>query len=249
MMKAIIVDDEQHCIDRLTNLLQNHHATTVQPVAAAASVKEGLRLIKEHQPDLVFLDIQIHDRTGFDLLRECGAINFKVIFTTAYDRFAIQAIKFSAIGYLLKPIDEDDLAEALDKLKQVSTEQTRQMAGVIENNLNQQQVKKKRLTIPTGNELLFLNIEEIVRCHSDVNYTTIYKSDRQKIVVAKTLKEFEELLADHDFFRIHNSDLINLDYIKSYNKGKGGSVILHDGTELEVSTRRKDEFLKKMTEL
>ena len=248
MMKAIIVDDEQHCVDRLTNLLQHHHATTVQPVAAAASVKEGIRLIKEHQPDLVFLDIQIHDRTGFDLLRECGTINFKVIFTTAYDRFAIQAIKFSAIGYLLKPIDEDDLAEALDKLKQVSTEQTRQMAGVIENNLHQQ-VKKKRLTIPTGNELLFLNIEEIIRCHSDVNYTTIYKNDKQKIVVAKTLKEFEELLADHDFFRIHNSDLINLDYIKSYNKGKGGSVILQDGTELEVSTRRKDEFLKKMTEL
>ena len=247
-MKAIIVDDEQHCIDRLINLLQHHHAGIVQTVGVAASVKEGLRLIKEQQPDLVFLDIQINDRTGFDLLRECGAINFKVIFTTAYDRFAIQAIKFSAIGYLLKPIDEDDLAEALDKLKQVSTEQTRQMAGVIENNLHQQ-VKKKRLTIPTGNELLFLNIEEIIRCHSDVNYTTIYKSDKQKIVVAKTLKEFEELLSDHDFFRIHNSDLINLDYIKSYNKGKGGSVILQDGTELEVSTRRKDEFLKKMTEL
>jgi two-component system, LytTR family, response regulator len=248
MMKAIIVDDEQHCVDRLTNLLQHHHAGAVQPVAAAASVKEGLKLIKEHQPDLIFLDIQIHDRTGFDLLRECGTINFKIIFTTAYDRFAIQAIKFSAIGYLLKPIDEDDLAEALSKLKETSVENTSLMAGVIENNLNQP-IKKKRLTIPTGNELLFLNIDDIVRCHSDVNYTTIYKNDKQKIVVAKTLKEFEELLADQDFFRVHNSDLINLTYIKSYNKGKGGSVVLHDGTELEVSTRRKDEFLKRMTEL
>jgi two-component system, LytTR family, response regulator len=248
MIKAIIVDDEQHCIDRLSNLLQQYHTGTVQLLAAASSVKEGIKTIKEHQPDLIFLDVQIHDRTGFDLLRECGAINFKVIFTTAYDKFAIQAIKFSAIGYLLKPIDEDDLQEALNKLKEVSAEQTSLMAGVIENNLNQHS-KKKRLTIPTGNELLFLNIEDIIRCHSDINYTTIFKNDKQKIVVAKTLKEFEELLSDQDFFRVHNSDLINLNYIKSYNKGKGGSVILTDGTELEVSTRRKDDFLKKMAEM
>jgi two-component system, LytTR family, response regulator len=248
MIKAIIVDDEQHCIDRLTNLLQQYHTGTIQLVAFASSVKEGIKTIKEHQPDLIFLDVQIQDRTGFDLLRECGTINFKIIFTTAYDRFAIQAIKFSAIGYLLKPIDADDLKEALNKIKETSVEQTGLMAGVIENNLNQP-VRKKRLTIPTGSDLLFLNIDEIVRCHSDVNYTTIYKNDKQKIVVAKTLKEFEELLSDQDFFRVHNSDLINLAYIKSYHKGKGGSVLLQDGTELEVSTRRKEEFLKKMAEL
>lgn len=248
MIKAIIVDDEQHCIDRLAALLKQYYAGTIELVSTVLSVKEGIKAIKEQQPDLVFLDVQIHDRTGFDLLRECGAINFKVIFTTAYDKFAIQAIKFSAIGYLLKPIDEDDLREAINKLKEVSAEQTKLMAGVIENNL-QQPAKKKRLTIPTGNELLFLNIEDIIRCHSDVNYTTIFKNDKQKIVVAKTLKEFEEMLSDQDFFRVHNSDLINLHYIKSYNKGKGGSVLLTDGTELEVSTRRKEDFLKRMAEL
>lgn len=248
MIKAIIIDDEQHCVDRLAKLLAGNYTNAVTISATAATVKEGVRVIKEHHPDLIFLDVQIHDRTGFDLLRECGEINFKIIFTTAYDRFAIQAIKFSAIGYLLKPIDEDDLAEAIDKIKETSVEQINAMAGVIENNLHQP-VKKKKLTIPTGNELLFVNIDEIVRCHSDVNYTTIFKSDKQKIVVAKTLKEFEELLSDHHFFRVHNSDLINLAYIKSYNKGKGGSVILNDGTELEVSTRRKDDFLKKMAEM
>jgi two-component system LytT family response regulator len=225
-----------------------HHAETIQVVASVTSVKNALKAIKDFQPGLIFLDVQIHDRTGFDLLRECGQINFKIIFTTDYDRFAIQAIKFSAIAYLLKPVDEDDLTDALNRLKETSVENTSLMAGVIENNLSKP-VKKKRLTIPTGNELLFLNIDEIVRCHSDVNYTTIFKNDRGKIMVAKTLKEFEELLADHDFYRIHNSDLINLDYIKSYNKGKGGSVVLRDGTELEVSIRRKDEFLKKMSEL
>ncbi|MBL0356473.1 MAG: response regulator transcription factor [Chitinophagaceae bacterium] len=244
MIKAIIVDDEQHCIDRLTNLLQQYHSGTVQLLASASSVKEGIKVIREHQPDLIFLDVQIHDRTGFDLLRECGTVNFNVIFTTAYDKFAIQAIKFSAIGYLLKPIDEDDLQEALDKLKDISVENTGLMAAVIENNL-QPASKKKKLTIPSGNELLFVNIDDIIRCHSDINYTTIFKTDNQKIVVAKTLKEFEELLSDHNFFRVHNSELINLGYIKSYNKGKGGSVLLTDGTELEVSTRRKDDFLKR----
>ena len=248
MIKALIVDDEQHCIDRIKTLLTNHHADTIELLLPAKSVKEAIKSIKENQPGLIFLDVQIHDRTGFDLLRECGPINFKIIFTTAFDRFAIQAIKFSAIGYLLKPIDEEDLAEALSKLKEISIENTNLMADVISNNFTQP-LRKKKLTIPTGNELLFLNIEEIIRCHSDVNYTTIYKNDKQKIVVAKTLKEFEELLSDQDFFRIHNSDLINLSFIKSYNKGKGGSVILQDGTELDVSTRRKEEFLKKMSEL
>lgn len=245
MINAIIIDDEQHCIDRLSALIISHFANSITIAATASSVKEGIRVIREHQPQLIFLDVQIHDRTGFDLLRECGNINFKIIFTTAYDRFAIQAIKFSAIAYLLKPIDQDDLAEAVEKLEKTTIENTGLMAGVIQNNLSSN-AKKKKLTIASGNELIFLNIEEIVRCHSDINYTTIYKMDKQKIVVAKTLKEFEELLCDHDFYRIHNSDLINLAYIKSYNKGKGGSVFLADGTELEVSTRRKEDFLKKM---
>lgn len=245
MIKAIIVDDEQHCIDKLAYLLQLHQSNTVELLGSFTTVKEGIKGIHALNPDLIFLDVQIHDRTGFDLLRECGKINFKVIFTTAYDRFAIQAIKFSAIGYLLKPIDEDELKEALNKIDDNSIEDIERMAGVIENNLNPTS-KKKKLTVATGNELLFLDIEEIIRCHSDINYTTIHKKDKQKIVVAKTLKEFEELLTDHNFYRIHNSELINLAFIKSYNKGKGGSVILTDGTELEVSTRRKEDFLKKM---
>ena len=140
------MDDESHCIDRLAGLLEQNHRSTIQLLASAGSVKEGIKAIKEFQPDLVFLDIQIHDRTGFDLLREYGTINFKVIFTTAYDRFAIQAIKFSAIGYLLKPVDEDDLLEALNKVKETSVEQTGQMASVIENNLHRPAKKKKLKT-------------------------------------------------------------------------------------------------------
>lgn len=247
MIKAIIVDDEQHCIDRIEKLLKDNHSDTIEIAGSFNTVKDGIKAIQALHPGLLFLDVQIHDRTGFDLLRECGDINFKLIFTTAYDKFAIQAIKFSAIGYLLKPIDAEDLKEAIDKAGNTSIAHTRSMAKVIENNFNQSSTKKK-VTIPSGNELIFLNIDEIIRCHSDVNYTTIYKKDKQKIVVAKTLKEFEEMLQEYHFFRIHNSDLINLSCIKSYNKGKGGSVILNDGTELEVSTRRKEEFLKAMSE-
>lgn len=247
MINALIIDDEQHCIDRLANLLKQYHSE-VMLVSTAASVKEGLQAIELCQPQLLFLDVQLKDGTGFDLLRQCKHINFKIIFTTAFEKFAIEAIKFSAIGYLLKPVEEEDLKQAVDKIKTISVEQTRQMANVIDTNMNQP-IKKKRLTVPVGNELLFLNIEDIVRCHSDINYTTIFKNDKQKIVVAKTLKEFEEMLTAYDFFRIHNSDLINLSYLKSYNKGKGGSVTLTDGTELEVSTRRKDDFLKKINSL
>lgn len=245
MIRAIIIEDEQHCIDRLAAMLQQYHAAALKVVAVAKTVKEGIQAIHAHGPDLVFLDVQIHDRTGFDLLRECGPIKFHIIFTTAFDRFAIQAIRFSAIGYLLKPVDKDDLSEALQKIGNSSIEEAGLMAGVIENNL-QQPARKKKITVPTGNELLFINVDDILRLQSSANYTSIYTKGNNKIVVAKTLKEFEELLADQDFFRVHNSDLINLAYIKSYSKGKGGVVILTDGTSIEVSTRRKEAFLKKI---
>lgn len=248
MIKAIIVDDEQHAIDHLSDLILQHFPNQIQIAGTASSVKEGIKAIHAFLPDLVFLDVQLHDRTGFDLLREAGSVLFKVIFTTAFDKFAIQAIKFSAIDYLLKPIDEDDLAEALKKVSNLSKEQTELMTNILETNL-QQPRRKKQLTIPSNNELLFFQINDIVRFQSNGSYTTIFKADGFKITVSKVLKEFEDMLFDYDFFRIHNSNFINLHYIKSYNKGKGGSVVLTDGTELEVSTRRKEEFLKRMKAL
>lgn len=246
MIKALIIDDEQHCISRLQQLLQRNHVSEIELLGNCATVKDGLKAINQWQPNLIFLDVQIHDRTGFELLSEAAPVNFKVIFTTAYDKFAIQAIRHSAIGYLLKPIDEDDLAEAVQKLQDISTHETKAMSELINHNLNPKN-KRKRITIPSGNELVFIDIDDIVRCHSDINYTTIILKNGHKIVVAKTLKEFEEILNHYSFYRIHNSDLINIAYIKSYKKGKGGSVLLTDGTELEVSTRRKEDFLKIMS--
>jgi len=249
MIQAIIVDDEQHCIDRLANIITEQHKNKIEIVGTFLSVEEGISAIEILNPALLFLDVQIGERSGFDLLKHFSTINFKVIFTTAYDKFAIQAIKFSAIDYLLKPIDADELKTALDKVTEgISLHDMRSMIEVLSKNMTSSS-KQKTITIPSGNELVFLSTDDIIRCHSDINYTTIFKKDKQKLVVAKTLKEFEEMLVEHNFFRIHNSDLINLSCIKSYNKGKGGSVILDDGTELEVSTRRKEDFLKRMAEM
>lgn len=246
-IKAIVVDDEQHCIDRLTGMLSADYNSSVDLVGVFSSVEEGYEAVNEIQPDLIFLDVQIHDKTGFDLLRQIGRTDFEVIFTTAYDKFAVQAIKFSALDYLLKPVDRDDLRLAMDKYNEIrKKEDINSRLEVLLHNIKPQGGFPGRVIVPTSNGFEIFEVAEIIRCESSSNYTTIYLKDRQKLMVAKTLKEFEEMLTEHGFFRIHNSHLVNLAYIKSYNRGKGGSVILADGMELEVSTRRKDDFLKKL---
>ncbi len=247
MIRTIIVDDEQHCITRLEKLIAENCSEAIHLMDSFSSADEGIKGINKLRPDLVFLDIEINDKTGFDLLKQIENIFFKVIFTTAHDKYAVQAFKFSAVEYLLKPIDADDLKQAVDKLtvKTAPNESSQKMEVLLHNMQN----TSKRICVPVINGLVFLQVNEIVHCKSDVNYTTIFLKDKQNLMVAKTLKEFEELLSDYNFFRIHNSHLVNLAFIKSYNKGKGGYVTLIDGSELEVSTRRKEEFMKRLAEL
>jgi len=250
MIKVLIVDDEQHCIDRLSKLLHPSHDNLLEIAGTALTVEEGVEKILSLKPDLIFLDVQIDDKTGFDLLRALTEINFAIIFTTAFEKFAIQAIKFSAIDYLLKPIDDADLNAAIVKfMNERSQKLTAQKIELLLQNTQSKKDVPKKIIVPTVSGFEFLEISDITRCQSEINYTTIYLKDKHKLVIAKTLKEFEELLSSHPFFRIHNSHLINLNCIKSYNKGKGGSVILTDGTEIEVSFRRKDEFLKRLAGL
>lgn len=247
MTRAIIIDDEQHCINRLSKMLKesNHDLLLMD---SFQSVEDGVTGIKKLHPDLVFLDVQINDKTGFDLLQQIPTIHFEVIFTTAYERYAVQAFKFSALDYLLKPIDEDDLAKALNKLKEkVAVKEHAARFDTLFHNLKNIQGAGKRICIPVTSGLEFIEVSDIIRCQSDVNYTTLFLKDKQKLVVAKTLKEFEEMLSDFNFYRVHNSHLINLTFIKSYNKGKGGFVTMKDNTDIEVSTRRKDEFLKRLS--
>jgi two-component system LytT family response regulator len=249
MIKTIIVDDEQHCIDRLKDLLQTGYANSVDLAGSFRSVAEGYKAMNEIRPELIFLDVQIHEKTGFDLLREIGRTDFEVIFTTAYDKFAVQAFKFSALDFLLKPVDRDDLKLAMDKYYARRKKDTENKSlEVLLHNIKPQGGFPGRIMVPTSSGFEIFDVADIIRCESDINYTTIYLKNKQKLVVAKTLKEFEEMLMEHRFFRIHNSHLVNLAYIKSYNRGKGGSVTLTDGMELEVSTRRKDDFLKKLAQ-
>lgn len=245
---AIIIDDEQHCIDRLQVLLQDIGIIKLSGIAT--NVDEGIKLVAAVQPQLVFLDVQLNDKTGFDFLQSFKNVNFEVIFTTAYDRYAIQAFKFCALDYLLKPVDVAELRDAINKLQQkLSFEYTRQKLEILFHNMRTARSTLKKICVPVLNGFVFLDVDEIIRCKSDVNYTTIYLKDKTKIVVAKTLKEFEQMLSDAGFYRIHNSHLVNLNYIKSYNKGKGGFLVMNDNAEIEVSTRRKEDFLKKLASM
>lgn len=250
MIRTIIIDDEPHCADRLNSLLESHCRQEIQVMGAFGTLEEGKAAIRKLQPDLVFLDVQLHDQTGFDLLKGLDSIPFSVIFTTAFEKYAVQAFRFSAIDYLLKPVDRDDLLQAIGKVsRKRSQEEVSQKYEVLFHNLKNIQGVSKRISVPTVNGLLFIQVSDIIRCQAEVNYTVIFLKGKQKITVARTLKEFEELLSDYNFFRVHNSHLINLLYIKSYNKGKGGFVSMNDDSVIEVSTRRKEEFLKKIGEL
>lgn len=250
MISAVIIDDEPHCIERLSYLVHHYCADELLIVGTADSVDKGLELIRELEPQLVFLDVQIHQQTGFDLLKKYITVPFQVVFTTAFEQYAIQAFKFSAIDYLLKPIDPDELQLTVKKLSQkIDREHHLDSLALLFQNIQQMKQHDPKITVPTMSGLELIKVQDIIRCQSDVNYVTIFMKDSKSLMVAKTLKEFEALLSPYNFFRIHNSHLVNLAYIKRYHKGKGGYVELEDKTALEVSSRRKDDFLLKLSAL
>lgn len=250
MIDAIIIDDETHCINHLTGLLATYCGSLIRLAGSANTVADGWRLILDTQPQLVFLDIQLQDETSFDLLNRFPVIDFEIIFITAHEKYAIRAFKFSAIDYLLKPVDPDDLRQAVARLEQKrSKEERAQRFETLIYNLKSGPGLPRRISVPTVKGLEFLPVQEIIRCESHINYTSIFLTNGHKLTVARTLKEFEEMLSEHNFFRVHNSHLINLAWIKRYHRGKGGSVLMTDNTEIEVSTRRKEELLKKLAEL
>ncbi len=248
-IKALIVDDEQHCIEALQTMLQKK-CPGVTVVAGARSVKEARALIEEMQPDLVFLDVEMPHQNGFELLKLFDKVNFDVIFTTAYEQYALKAIKFNALDYLLKPFSVKELQDAIEKFREKrSSGAPREISDspleVFLQNMKTLQQNHKKIALPTINGLVFMPVQNIVRCESTGNYTKIFFTDKKHLMVSKPLKEFEELLTDINFFRIHNSHLINLQQMQSYIQGEGGFALMSDGTQVEVSRRRKAEFLKK----
>ncbi|SDH28318.1 LytR/AlgR family response regulator transcription factor [Winogradskyella thalassocola] len=241
MIKTIIIDDEQHCSDRILGLIKQH-PNTFNVLAVIDTVDEALKVVPQLQPDLVFLDIKIHDKTGFDFLQDIGPINFKVIFTTAFDNFAIKAFKFSAFDYLLKPIDSDDFNDALMRLKaDLNNQNMEQQLQNLFKNLKPDQ--KRVITIPSLTGFETLKVEDIIHLEADTNYTHIFTKDG-KWMVSKPIKFYEDLLADNAFFKTHKSHLINIDHVKKYYKGKQSYVLMSNDAQVPISVRRKDEFLK-----
>jgi two-component system LytT family response regulator len=248
-IRAIIVDDEQHCIDALQTMLEKK-CPGVEVIGTAKSVKEAKEQIDERHPDLVFLDVEMPYQNGFELLKQFEKVSFDVIFTTAYEQYALKAIKFNALDYLLKPFSIKELQDALEKSRERKGNRVKDMGSqtpmdVFLQNMKTMQQSHKKIALPTINGLVFMPVQNIVRCESTGNYTRIFFTDKKNLMVSRPLKEFEELLSDVDFFRVHNSHLINMQQMQSYIQGEGGFALMSDGTQVEVSRRRKAEFLKK----
>ncbi len=239
---AIIIDDEPN----VATLLKNHLAEypQIQVAAICHSAIEGIKAVKEHQPALVFLDIEMPGGNGFDFLEAFTDIPFHIIFTTAYNEYALQAIKFSALDYLLKPIAADDLKTALDKFFRLTGKslKTEQLHYLIEN-VNQP-VMPNKIAIPEPDSITFVDVSDIIRCKSEGSYTQVFLKHDKKILASKSIGDFEDILQHAGFFRIHRSHLININEIKKYVKGEGGYIILSDGSEVEVSRRKKQAFLE-----
>lgn len=238
-LKAVVVDDENKGRSALKSLLQLID-DGVEIIGEAGSVAEGVTTIEQRQPDLVFLDIQMGDGTGFDLLEKLRFKEFQLIFTTAHDEFALKAFRYSAIDYLTKPIDPDLLAEALKKVREnyKKYDLNLKLEALVQN-----RNRIQRLALPSLKGIELVRKDEVVRCESANNYTVFHLTNQREIVVTKTLKEFEDMLTGEGFLRVHQSHLINLNEVVQYLKEDGGYALMSDGSKVEVSRRKKEAFL------
>lgn len=246
MLRAIIVDDENDAREKIAFLLQRYCADTVQVLAQCADGEEALAAIEQHKPDLLFLDVEMPRMTGFDLLRKVQRPTFDVIFTTAYDHYAIKAIKFSAIDYLLKPIDIDQIKEAIGRVQEKRAQQggAERMEQLVEN--TKPGAALSGISLPSKDGFVRVKLEEIIWCEAVNYYTVFHLAGKRELVATRTLKDFEEMLDASGFVRIHHSHLINLAHLARYIKGAGGQVVMSDGRTLDVSRRKKDELMARI---
>ena len=243
MITAIIIDDEIKGRSALRQKLKDY-CPQVEVLGEAENGLEGIKLIESVHPKIAFLDIEMPHMSGFEMLQQIRVKTFHVIFTTAYDQYAIKAIKFAAFDYLLKPVDIEELQTAVRNAEAQSTIQNtgERLETLMQNLSNKHQLQK--IAVPTMEGLLFFNLSEIIYLQAESNYTNIYFKDHPKLIASRTLGDFEELLPVDVFYRPHNSYLINLNYIKRYIKGDGGQIEMQNGDYVDVSRRKKEEFIK-----
>lgn len=247
MIKAIIIDDIQQARVTLKKDL-DVYAKDVTVIGEANGVVEGAKLLKTMQPDVLFLDIQMQDGSGFDLLDILKDIPFKIIFITASDAHAIKAFRYAAIDYLLKPVDPDELTAALAKFREQKINENEKYK-LLNDSLKNNQRAHERLALHTQDKIFIVNIADIIRCESNVNYTEFYFTNTQKLLVTRTLKDFEDLLSDQGFYRVHQSHLVNTKYIKEFIKTDGGYLLMTDGCTVPVSSRKRPEVIKMLESL
>lgn len=243
-IKTILIDDEKNSLIILQKLLEKH-SENIEIIATGQSVEEGIKIIDLHKPDLVFLDINMPDGDGFEVLEKVEDRNFGIIFTTAYDKYAIKAFEFAALHYLLKPIKPEELIEAVERYETGKSENITEKIEVLSNNIHK---NLERLILPSSNGISIIELDDIIRCESSNNYTTFFLMNNEKIMVSKSINNYEKILSESHFCRIHNQHIVNLKYVKKYVKGRGGYVIMINDKQVDVSEGRKKEFMTKLSE-
>ena len=246
MIRTVLIDDETDSIKILQKLLGSY-CPQVEVVGTAEGVETATMLIHATRPDLVFLDIEMMQGNAFDLLNRLQPINFQVIFVTAFDNYAVRAFRYSAVDYLLKPLDINRLVAAVEKVSgKFEKENVLAQMKMLLENLGSISVSDQKIAIPTLTGLSFVALGDIIRLEAKGGYTTICMVDKQHILATRTIKDYEDILPPNIFYRIHNSHIINLQKIKKYQKGRGGSVVMEDNSNIEVAIRRRDEFISRL---
>lgn len=245
MIKTVIVDDEENNIGILQSLL-TQFCPEIEIIGTAGNAIQAFTVIDELKPQLVFMDIEMPMGNGFDVLEKLMPVNFEVIFVTAFDQYAITAFKYAALDYLLKPVSIDDLKRAVTRsVMRIAEKNVNHRIESLITNLRSEGAGLKKIGLPTAEGLVFEEIENIIHLQAESNYTLVFIRNKKKMTITKSLKEFEDILPPAIFCRLHHSHIVNLNYITRYYKGRGGYVELSDGTTVEVSTRKKDDFLEK----
>jgi two-component system LytT family response regulator len=246
MITALVIEDELYPRKVLSKLIAQH-CPQVQVVGECADATEGLQTIREHQPDLIFLDIDMPGMSGLEMLNQLDEIDFDVIFTTAHDEYALEAFKVSPVDYLLKPVDENELVDAVQRLeKRRQRVFNKEQFELLMTNYHQSHIPLQKLAVPSHETLEFLDIDDIIRCEADRNYTLIFTRSGNKHVYSRTLKEIEKLLPEDVFFRVHQSHLVNLREVQTYVRGIGGQLILKNKAVIPVSRTRKEALMSRL---
>lgn len=248
MLKILIADDVKNVRESIAKKVSSH-CTNVQIIGEAESVETCIKAIQQHKPDIILLDIEMQDGTGFDVLKQFPTPSFKVIFVTAYEQYSLNAFRFSALDYLLKPVDTEALIASINKAADHIDRE--KLSLKIDSFLHNMQSNKgpKKVVLKTSDSIHIVNLSDVIHCEASSGYTTFYMADKTRVVVTRPLADYDEMFSEHNFVRIHQSFLVNINFIKRYEKGDGGNVVLTNETILPVATRKKEQLMQVLSKL